>query len=84
MANIFHIKSQGRKLVPIEKEYLPSDQTYDTNIWMTDVQGGDLSSRNCFWQITIFGISYYMLKNVLYSIPSFIGPIPAKKAQDFF
>ena len=45
MAKKFHIKSQGQKLVPLEKEYISSDWTSDANIWMTDVQGGDISDR---------------------------------------
>ena len=41
MAKMFHIKSNGKKLAPLEKEYPPSDWTSDANIWMEDdVQGG--------------------------------------------
>ena len=45
MAKTFHIKAQGQKLVPLEKECIPSDWTSDAKIYMTDVRGGDLSDR---------------------------------------
>ena len=45
MAKKFNIKSQGQKLVPLEKEYIPSDWTSGTKIWMTDAQGGHLSEH---------------------------------------
>ena len=45
MAKKFHIKSQGQKLVPLEKEYISSDWTSEAKIWMTNVQGGNISDR---------------------------------------
>ena len=45
LAKTFHIKAQGQKLVPLEKECIPSDWTSDANIYMTDVRGGDISDR---------------------------------------
>ena len=42
MAKTFDIKSQGQKLVPLEKEYISSDWTSEANIYITDAQGGDI------------------------------------------
>ena len=51
---MFHIKSQGQKLVPLEKYYLPYDWIYDANICMTDAK--EVISRNVkgFYLIIIF------------------------------
>ena len=40
------IKSQDQELVPLKKEYLPSDWTSDAKIWMTDVQKGPPRNLN--------------------------------------
>ena len=45
--------SAGKKLARIEKVYLHSDWTSDSNIWMVGGQGGDLSARK---SISIFNI----------------------------
>ena len=42
---MFHILSMGQQWARIMKEYLSSDWTTDANIWMTYVEGGDLSAH---------------------------------------
>ena len=36
-------------------EITPSDWTYDANIWMKDIQGGDLLAREIISHILNFG-----------------------------
>ena len=39
------IVSAGQTWAWLKKEYLHYDWTYDTEIWVADGQGGDLSAR---------------------------------------
>ena len=52
---MFHNNSQGQKLARLKKEYLPYEWTSDAKIWMIDVQGSDILSRNVFHQIYNLG-----------------------------
>ena len=36
-----------------EKEYLPFDWYYDANIWMADIQGGDLSAHKSIFHLIL-------------------------------
>ena len=47
-AKMTKIVSEGQKWTRLEKEYLHSDWTSDTNIWMAGGKGGDLSARKKF------------------------------------
>ena len=48
------INYQGPKWVHLRKYYPNCDMASDTNIWMTDVQGGDLSGyKSIFSQLSI-------------------------------
>ena len=48
------IKQQGQKWAHLRKEYLNCDWTYDSKIWMIDVQGGDISADKRVLQNTQF------------------------------
>ena len=63
MAKNPQIKQQGQKWAHLRKEYLNFDWAYDTKIWMTDVQGGDILASTSIFPNCQFLLSYYMLKN---------------------
>ena len=48
------IVSADQKWARLEKEYLNSDWTSDTNIWMAGGQGGDLFARKRILILFIF------------------------------
>ena len=64
--------STVQKWARLEKEYLHSDSTSDTNIRMTGGQGGDLSVRKriliCFQFLT----KLKTVKNGYQTVPSFL------------
>ena len=62
MAKMSQIKQQGQKWAHLRKEYLNCDWSSDTNIWMANVQGGDISARKRIFQFVNFGLVINLLK----------------------
>ena len=83
MANTFQIKPQGQKLATLNKEYLPSYWTSDTNMWMAYLQGGNLFAHKKIFTNSKIWLSYYMLKNVPHLIPSFIYILKMNSPHQF-
>ena len=60
MANIV---STGQKWAWLYKEYLQSDCTFETKIWMKGEQGEDLSARKKIFNFLIFFTKLKTVKN---------------------
>ena len=73
MAEMAKIVSTYQKCVRVEKGYLHYDWTYDTNIWMTGGQGGDLHAPKIF--LFVFWPSQTVEKQLsqCYYLPTFVA-----------
>ena len=71
MAKMTRIVSTYQKCVRVEKGYLHYDWTYDTNIWMTGGQGGDLHAPKRFFLFLTKLNCWKTAKSVLLS--SYLG-----------
>ena len=59
-----NIMSRGKKWAQFEKDYIPSDGTSGTKLWMTCEAGGDISVCQGILDYSNFSLSYNMVKNV--------------------
>ena len=69
------IVSAGQTWARLEKEYIHSDWTSDTKIWMAGGQGGYLSPR----KISFFLLSYKLFKNGWVTVLLFLHNCNIKK-----